>query len=76
MVDFSHADFLKYRELWKNLWRLLGHYDSNGNWVAPVSFAEARQLPQAMLNVFQELDHFLEQMKKYRTAHSKLAGEK
>ncbi len=63
-MEFSHEDFLKYRELWKTLWRPLGRYDGNGNWVPPVSFSEARELPQGMLIVFQELDFFFEQMKK------------
>lgn len=61
---------MKYRELWKNLWRPLGHYDGNENWVAPVSFPEARELSQTMLEVFQELDNFLEQMKKQLAARS------
>lgn len=57
-------DFLKYRDGWK-LWRALGHY-TDGAWVPPVSFVEAAALPKAMLDVFQELDFFLEQMKKHQ----------
>jgi hypothetical protein len=64
-VEFSHEDFLKYRETWL-LWRSLGRYDGNGSWVAPLSFPEAIDLPKAMLDVFQELDHFFEQMKKHQ----------
>lgn len=64
-VDFSETDFLKYRDAWK-LYRSLGHYDSGGAWVPPISFREALDMPKAMLDVFQELDHFLGQMQKYQ----------
>jgi len=46
------------------LWRNLGHVDSNGAWVAPVSFVEAQQLPGNMLNVFLALDNLTAKMAK------------
>lgn len=46
------------------MWRNLGHVDSNGAWVAPVSFVEAQQLPGNMLNVFLALDNLTAKMAK------------
>jgi hypothetical protein len=71
-VEFSEEGFRKYREAWKR-YRSLGHYDGNGNWVPPLSFVEALQLPAEMLAVFQGLDQFLEQMKRH---HAKKQGLK
>lgn len=66
-VEISHESFLKYRDAWK-LYRSLGHYDSGGAWVPPISFTEAVEMPAEMLNVFQELDHFLAQMQRHLAA--------
>jgi hypothetical protein len=63
-VDISRSEFLQHREAWK-LYRSLGHYQ-DGAWVPPISFLEAVTLPKAMLDVFQELDHFLSQMQKHQ----------
>jgi hypothetical protein len=62
-VDFSREDFLTYRETWLR-YRSIGRYDSNDRWISPISFVEAMDLPSAMLDVFQQLDDFFEQMKK------------
>ena len=72
-VSFDLEEFLSYRDEWV-LWRETGRYDGNGNWVVPVSFYEAIDMPERKLVVFQELDRFLEQMKKYRAAHSNPTG--
>lgn len=64
-VDFSEEDFYRYRDAWK-LWRSVGHYDSGGAWVPPVSFQEAAEMPRVMLDVFQGLDHYLSQMQKHQ----------
>jgi hypothetical protein len=66
-VAFGEADFLQYRDAW-TLYRRLGHYDSGGAWVPPISFTEALEMPKTMLAVFQELDHFLSQMQKHQAA--------
>jgi hypothetical protein len=68
-VEFSDAEFLQYREAW-TLYRRMGHYDSGGAWVPPISFLEALEMPKAMLNTFQGLDHFLDQMQKHREARN------
>lgn len=65
-VSFSEEAFLKYRDAWK-AYRSLGHYDGE-SWVSPLSFKEAMEMPREMLEVFQELDFFLEQMKKQMKA--------
>jgi hypothetical protein len=54
---------LRYKDDWL-LWRNLGHVDSNGAWVAPVSFVEAQQLPDNMLSVFFALDNMVAKMAK------------
>jgi hypothetical protein len=66
-VDVSRESFLKYRDGWK-LYRSLGRHDGAGNWIPPISFTEAIEMPAEMLNVFQELDHFLAQMQRHQAA--------
>lgn len=63
-MDISLEDFYLYRDEWK-LWRSLGHYVDvdNVTWVAPISFAEASDMPRAMLDVFLTLDGMLSKMR-------------
>jgi len=64
-LEFEYDDFLRHRDDWL-LWRNLGHVDTNGAWIAPVSFTEAQQLPAKMLNVFFSLDNLVEKMMKQK----------
>lgn len=50
--------FRKYKKGWL-LWRSSGHVDGNGSFVPPVSFIEARQMPEDELNLYFLLDDLL-----------------
>jgi len=55
-------DFLEHRDNWI-LWRSLGH-EVEGQWVAPVSFKEAQEMPKKMLDTFLTLDNYFGKMSK------------
>lgn len=63
-TEIQLADFLAYRSLWM-LYRSMGRYDGNGNWVKPISFVEAARLPKRMISTFLDLDDFFERMKRH-----------
>ena len=56
-----YEDFLEYKSIWL-LWRNLGHVTEGGSFVPPISFMEADQLPKVMLDVFFELDSWIDKM--------------
>jgi hypothetical protein len=45
--------------------------DSNGAWIAPVSFVEAQQLPTDMINAFFALDNLVAKMAKQQANKGK-----
>lgn len=62
-LGILYEDYRDYKDEWI-LWRTLGRYDSNGVWVAPVSFLEAELLPKRKLDLFFSLDNIFEIMRK------------
>ena len=53
------------------LWRNLGHADSNGTWVAPISFLDAQKIPARMLNAFFTLDNLVYKLAKQKAGKGK-----
>jgi hypothetical protein len=63
VYDIDHDAFLQYRKSWL-LWRALGHYDSNGSWVRPLSFVEADELPNEKIRLFLDMDDIFEKKRR------------
>lgn len=49
-------NFTRYKDAWLR-YRQIGNFDANGNFMSPISFLEAEQLPKVMMDTFNELDH-------------------
>ena len=58
VYEIDQDSFQKYRGNWL-LYRNLGRYDGNGNFVPPVSFLEARQLPKEETDFYFEMDDIM-----------------
>jgi len=64
-LSITIEDFHRHKGNWL-LWRNLGHYSDSGAWIPPASYTEAMRLPKRMLDVFFELDTWLDKMMKQK----------
>ena len=59
-LDIDIQKFRKYKNRWLKGWRTSGHIDSNGLFVAPISFIDATQkIDQDELDMYFLLDNLL-----------------
>lgn len=55
-VDLSLENFEKYKSKWLK-YRRAGSRDAAGNFISPISYLEAEQLPKSMMDTFHELNY-------------------
>jgi len=57
-IDMDINKFHKYKAGWL-FYRSCGSFDASGNFVRPIDYLQARQLPKEEIDIYFQLDDFL-----------------